>query len=460
MHKLKKFFSRSITRELLIINIISFVIVIITVMCASYILMTDTYNTSNMINDFNSLYADASRAITTKNSNCEEYLNKLSAEFNCSAVITDLKGNIVLKSQNINYKKIDLNKIYNILEHGYKEGSHTFYQVYNIALHNQNYKLIVFKNTDNRIDYASNAFYIMIAVIFLVISAVYFLTRKKAKYIKEICHGIKIISGGDLNYRIKLKGSDELYVLAKEINNMSDNLKCQMEEERTAENLKSELITNVSHDLRTPLSSLTAYLQLANDNKTSSLNKQKYTKIAEKKAGKLKDLIEDLFEYSKLESGGIKLQKNQANLIEIIEQSIGELSLQAKDKNINFNKNFAASSIVLNIDSGKMARVFENIISNAIKYSPEGSIINIYVSEKDSKVTVSIQNTSDIELSKDIARIFERFYRCNKSRSLKTQGSGLGLAIAKSIVELHNGHIYAKAENNTVTLTVLLKKNC
>lgn len=454
-NRLRKAIFGSITKELLIVNIISFIIIIIAAMSIGSILMQDPNSTGNMVNNFNSLYVDVSRYITRKDAGCEDYLKELALYYKCDAAITDEEGNVLLKSQDINYDKIDLDKIYSILQGPYN-GSDVCYQIYDMKIQNQDCKLILSKMPKSESDYEKSALYVMIIIISLVIIMIYLPTSKKAKYIKEIARGIKTISGGNLNYRVKSKGTDELALLADEINNMSDNLKSQIEEERKAERLKSELITNVSHDLRTPLTSLTAYLQLVNSDKTSSENKEKYSKIAEEKAEKLKNLIEDLFEYSKLESGGIKLQKSEVNIIEIIEQSIGELSMQAKNKGITFNKRFERRTILLDIDSGKMARVFENIISNAVKYGESGSTVNIDAGEKDDSVVISFENTSEALINENADKIFERFYRADKSRNSETEGSGLGLAIAKSIVTLHEGRIWAEVHDKTFIINIKL----
>lgn len=300
--------------------------------------------------------------------------------------------------------------------------------------------------------------FILFKISITILIIIYLLVRRKADYIVSISKGIKIISEGNLNYRIKIKGHDELALLSKEINNMSQKLQNKIEEERAAERLKTELITNVSHDLRTPLTSLIGYIQLAANDNISLEEKDKYAKISLEKSKKLKSLIDDLFEYSKLESGGIKLEKSKVNIIEIIEQSIGELSIQAKERNIEFNKNFNDTKMDLLIDPGKIARVFENILSNAVKYSVEGNVVNINLHEKDNKLIISFENIVDNFPEGNIEKVFNRFYRTDESRNSETSGSGLGLAIAKSIVELHEGKIWGESKGNRFIINIELKK--
>lgn len=331
--------------------------------------------------------------------------------------------------------------------------------------------LISFKNSINELLFGNERRELISTILLIIIAVnllpniitismlIYLLVRRKAAYIVNICNGIKVISEGNLDYRIALKGHDELAVLSDEINNMSLKLKNKIEEERAAERLKNELITNVSHDLRTPLTSLMGYIQLAANDNISSEEKDKYAKISLEKSKKLKILIDDLFEYSKLESGGIKLEKVKVNIIEIIEQSIGELSIQAKERGIGFNKNFKNSKVEVLIDPGKIARVFENIIDNAVKYSVKGKNANINLHENNENVIISFENIVDSILEEDIEKVFNRFYRTDESRNSETAGSGLGLAISKSIVELHGGTIWVKSENDKFVINIELNRD-
>lgn len=331
--------------------------------------------------------------------------------------------------------------------------------------------LISFSNTINKLLFGTRTREILSTVLFIILSFIFFkisitiliiiylLVRRKAEYIVNICNGIKVISEGNLEYRIKIKGHDELATLSNEINNMSLKLKNKIEGERAAERLKTELITNVSHDLRTPLTSLIGYIQLVANDNISLEEKDKYAKISLEKSKKLKALIDDLFEYSKLESGGIKLEKTKVNIIEIIEQSIGELSIQAKERNIEFNKNFKNTKVDLLIDPGKIARVFENILENAVKYSVEGNDVNINLHENDKKLIISFENIVDNFSEENTEKVFNRFYRTDESRNSETSGSGLGLAIAKSIVELHEGRIWVKGKENRFIINIELNKD-
>jgi signal transduction histidine kinase len=463
-NKLRKIIFGSITRELILINLVSFILVATGILIAVAVIYSHQDTPDNMVAEANSIYVAVNRYISNTDNNAEEYLRKLGDYYKFNIAITDLDGNILLKTKNVDVDKIDLLQIRKIMQGPGYDGSSDFYQPYDVKIDGKDTKLIAWKhpNINQGINGEGAILCITILPVAAIAVLIYILSRRKVKYIENICHGIKKIANGDLDYRIRGRGIDELAVLANEINKMSFNLKYRIEEERKAEQLKSELITNVSHDLRTPLTSLMAYLQLADDEKTAVPEKDKYVKIAREKSSKLKKLIEDLFEYTKLESGGIDLKKSNVNLVELIEQSIGELAIQAQDKNIAFDKNFSSNSIILNLDSDKMSRAFENIIANAVKYSRLGSSVNINLCELENEVSISFENIPD-QLMEERAetmanKVFERFYRGDSSRNSNDGGSGLGLAIAKSIIDLHGGSIWAENDENLFRVSLKLNR--
>ena len=451
--KNKKFLRGSLKKELLVVNIISFIIIGCGI--AYSISIAKNNDTVSLINRFNNAYVEIIKYVNRNDNNSKEYLIEVSDLYNINSAIIDNEGNIYMKSKGVLEEKIDVNMIKNILQNKYTDGN--FYQQYDIRLDEEDYKLLIWRNQ------GSSA---VIIKIFLSISAsflfailiIYLYTYKKVKYIGNLTKGINEFSSGNLEYRITEKENNELGFLAKGMNLMANNLKNSIESERNQEKFKSELISNVSHDLRTPLTSIIGYLQLIDNEKTTEENKKKYVKSAIEKSYKLRDLIGDLFEYSKLQSNSVSLQMSNVNVIEIIEQSIGELYVEAMEKNIVFIKNYEYSNINLYIDSNKIGRVFQNILSNTVKYSVDNSKVLININEDKNYVIISFENQIEQESLKDVDKIFNRFYRCNESRNSETPGSGLGLAIAKSIIDLHNGDIYAKCENNIFKIYVKLMK--
>lgn len=288
--------------------------------------------------------------------------------------------------------------------------------------------------------------------------SLYLLMRRKIKYIGYITNTITNISYGNLNNNVNIKGCDELATMASKINEMTYSLKNTIEHERASENFKRDLITNVSHDLRTPLTSIIGYLALLKNNELPEIKKANYIDILNIRADRLKYLIDDLFEFSKIASGGEKLNLSSINIIELLEQCIGESATQAMEKGIIFVKSFDKSESVISVDAIKLARVFENIISNAVKYSENGSVVTVNEYDEADRITISFKNCSNIVLADDVKKIFERFYRMDKSRNSCVDGSGLGLAISKSIIELHKGDIWVEVKNNEFEVFIRLSR--
>lgn len=407
------------------------------------------------INNFNSAFVKAQVYVNRKDKSCEEYLEKVAELYDVNIAVIDSNGQILLKSRNVEKDEFNIDNLVKYFHREYEDGN--FYQKYNITIDNQTEELVIWNKQPIRFDENTMLCILMIPVIIAMLLS-FFLTNRKVKYIKQIAEGAGEFSNGNLDYRIRKKGKDELGFLAGSINNMAERLKENIEKERAQEKFKTELITNVSHDLRTPLTSLIAYLQLVESEKTTEENKKKYTTISIEKAYRLKQLIEDLFEYSKLECGGITLEKKEVNIIEILEQSIGELFIEAQKRNMNLIKKFENSKIILNVDSGKLGRVFENLLSNAVKYGIEATEVYVNLNEYDEYVTITFENEIASESLDDTLKLFDRFYRGDKSRNSKVSGSGLGLAISKNIVELHQGEIWAECENNIFGIYVKIYK--
>ncbi len=411
------------------------------------------------VNNFNKAFVDINRFVNRNDESCEEYLNNVAKLYDVNAVVADVDGNILLKSESVEGDKLDVEKIHKWFQREYKDGN--VYQVYDITIDGKQEKLYIYKKyaeiDENK--YSDNELLcILFSPVIMAMLLTFFLTNRKVKYIKKIAEGAVEFSNGNLDYRIQKKGMDELAFLAESMNSMAERLKENIERERAQEKFKTELITNVSHDLRTPLTSLIAYMQLVGDEKTTEENKKKYTTVSIEKAYKLKQLIEDLFEYSKLESGGISLNKREANVVEILEQSIGELFIEAQKRNMNLKKEYETSKVILNVDSSKLGRVFENLLSNAVKYGIEGTDIYVNLIESSEGATISFKNEVANDGLEDTLKLFDRFYRSDKSRNSKVSGSGLGLAISKNIVELHNGEIWAECENNIFMIYVKIYK--
>ncbi len=283
--------------------------------------------------------------------------------------------------------------------------------------------------------------------------------KPKIDYIEYLSNCLEEIAKGDLSYKIDRIGQDELAKVAYNITSMEAEIKKQMEAQVKAEKVKNELITNVAHDLRTPLTSIIGYMGLVKNKQfTNSEEEERYLDIAYSKAEKLKGLIEDLFELTKLHQQEGNISKEVISLTNLLNQLVEELMPLATEKNIALETIIQGREASIRADIPKITRVFENIIGNAIKYSEIDEQIKVELFELPKEVKVIVTNPCKDITEEEVAHFFDRFYRSDKSRNSLAGGSGLGLAIAKNIVELHGGRITAKLNNGMISFKVRLPK--
>ncbi len=293
----------------------------------------------------------------------------------------------------------------------------------------------------------------MAVVVFIFVFLV--LIRSHIRYLKEISEQVQKISNGDLGATIHVRGKDELAELSQNINKMSAQLRTKFNREREIEQAKNELISSVSHDLRTPLTSIVGYLDLIK--KRANLDDEtldSYLYIVDSKANYLTDLIEELFDYTKLTSPDLQLQRNEVDMKRLLQQVIGEYEPILKREGIDVQTSFASESVVL-IDVEKMVRVFQNLLENAKKYSEKPSVLEVNQEIDEDSLIISFRNSINISEKLEVEKLFDRFYRGDESRT-DANGSGLGLAIAKQIILLHQGDIRAELQHNKLTFFIKL----
>ncbi|WP_299996605.1 histidine kinase dimerization/phospho-acceptor domain-containing protein [uncultured Clostridium sp.] len=290
----------------------------------------------------------------------------------------------------------------------------------------------------------------------LILTIVYIvLLIKNLVYLDKIMVGAKAGAEGKLNYKIDEKGRGHLRELAHDINNIKEGLKKSVENEMKSENMKTELITNVSHDLKTPLTSIINYIDLLKRENIEPESARDYVSILDKKSQRLKVLIEDLFEASKAASGAMEINITKIDVGQLLKQALGENDERFIESKLEVKLNIPNEKIFINGDGKRLYRVFENLISNIVKYSLTNTRVYIDMFKENDEVTIVMKNISAYELSFDTNEITNRFKRGDDSRS--TEGSGLGLAIAKSIIELHNGSFKIEVDGDLFKSIIKLK---
>ena len=277
--------------------------------------------------------------------------------------------------------------------------------------------------------------------------------KKVSLYTKEIENSIEKLFDKDLDY---IELPKELTELEQKINFLKREKEKNERLARENEQKKDELIVYLAHDIKTPLTSMIGYLSILDEmDDMPKKQQQKYIGIALEKSYRLEDLINELFDIARFNSEKILLEKEELNLNLMLEQIIDDFYpvLKEEKKTIRFQ---SQEKITLFADPDKLSRVFNNLLKNAINYSPEKSEITIAVQKPEKEVCIAIMNRGKQIPKEKLSKIFEKFYRLDSSRTSRTGGSGLGLAIAKEIVELHGGTIEAQSTEQETTFQVHL----
>lgn len=284
-------------------------------------------------------------------------------------------------------------------------------------------------------------------------------TVKKTLDIAIVNEGLKKLNAGNLDEDIPVFGSPTIRELINNINLIKEGYKNSLYERVKDEKLKTELISNVSHDLKTPLTSIINYVNILKNKDITEEERTDYLAILDSKSLKLKSLIDDLFEMSKINSGKIKLSKDKLDILSLIHQGIGEYSFLYEYKNITFKVISNEEEIFMELDGKLISRAIENIIINALKYSLDNTRVYIEVDKHVENIEIIVKNIANYEMDFDEEEIFERFARADKSRNSSVEGSGLGLAITKSIVELHDGKTKIEREGDMFKIYIILPLN-
>lgn len=271
---------------------------------------------------------------------------------------------------------------------------------------------------------------------------------------QRIKRGIEQIAGGNVDYKIDTEGlPEDQKNIAEKINRIGKGLDAALEESIKSERLKTDLITNVSHDIKTPLTSIINYVDLLKQENFEDPKIQRYIEILEAKSQRLKTLTEDVVEASKISSGNISLEYMNINLVEMIQQTSGEFEEKFRNNKLTEILTLPEEDVVIRVDGRRLWRILENIYNNAAKYALEGTRVYVDLTVRDGQAVLSLKNISRQALNITADELTERFIRGDISRS--TEGSGLGLSIAKTLTEIQGGkfELYLDGDLFRVTIT-------
>ena len=290
-----------------------------------------------------------------------------------------------------------------------------------------------------------------IVVLFLIVLRIYL--KGFTKYFNEINRGIDALieeNSGDVVL------STELAATEKKINHIKHTLAQRKLATVLAEQRKNDLVVYLAHDLKTPLTSVIGYLTLLRDeSQISEELREKYLSISLEKAERLEDLINEFFEITRFNLSDIILEYSRVNLTRLLEQLTYEFKPMLLEKNLKCELEIVSDTMI-KCDVNKMQRVFDNLLRNAVNYSFDDGTIHIVATQNENNLSIKFTNCGNTIPQEKLERIFEQFYRLDTARSSRSGGAGLGLAIAKEIVELHNGTITAKSENEVIEFEVTI----
>ena len=297
---------------------------------------------------------------------------------------------------------------------------------------------------------------VIATICFFIIYFLLFIKRivKDMTYISD---RIIDIADGKSDEKIIIERQDEIGEIAGRINEMTEQINQLITSERDALQSNKDLIACVAHDLRTPITSVKGYLDLALDTKHYDLEqRQKYVRIAQTKANRLEYLIHDLFNYTKLTSGVITLHRSKIDLVQLVEQMVEEFYPLFQEEELECTTKYNISYLEMNMDGELIARAVQNLLSNAIKYGKDGKHVYVELECLEQEVQIRVTNYGLVIPEESIKHLFDKFYRVERSRNVKTGGTGLGLNIAQEIVHLHGGRIQVTSGASGTCFTIAL----
>ena len=296
------------------------------------------------------------------------------------------------------------------------------------------------------IDYGEGVLVFILGVVWFAAAAWFLLSRING--FECVVEALRRLRGGELEYKLENMPAGVFSEMAEDINSLGDGMQTALQNEIRAERMKSELITNVSHDLKTPLTSILNYADLLCQEHLTPEEANDYAKIIHQKGLRLKNLTSDLFDISKVQSGAEQMECERLDACTLVRQALGEQDQSIVGGKLTLKVDIPEHEVPVWADGKKMSRVLENLIGNCVKYALAGTRVFVSVYEREETAVIEIKNTANYAMDFDASEITERFVRGDEARS--TEGSGLGLAIAKSYVEACGGTLSVDVDGGFV----------
>ena len=299
-------------------------------------------------------------------------------------------------------------------------------------------------------------FGLIVIILIITVALTFLLSLKTIKRINAIQNAVTKISSEE--YRILLPNdrNDGLGAIEKGLNALAGKIKDGIDERTEIQRAKDDFVVNAAHDLRTPLTSIIGYLALISEKQIDKEISTKYATIASEKAKQLENIIETLFDIAVFTMDNVRVEKQEVNLMKFLAQKQDEMLPLLQDAKMEIRIDVPQSIATIKVDGDLMARVIDNLIINAIRYAKDGKYIDIHATNDDERVMISFITHSNPVPADDLERIFNKFYRLEKSRVASDGGSGLGLSISRRIVELHGGTLIARQIGDGTAFDVCL----
>ena len=276
--------------------------------------------------------------------------------------------------------------------------------------------------------------------------------------LRKLGEGARAFKTGNFEYRVEIKGNDELASLGRVFNEMAESVKKGMQQLQNSEKQRREMIANISHDLRSPLTSIRGHLEtiMLKQDDLSSAEQKEFLRISLKNVAGFQKLVEELFDLARLEARQTELNEDWFNLAELVQDIILKLKPQSDNAAVDIEYSRAEELATVIGDIGLIERAVTNVIENAISHTPENGKVIISVTQTEKHQNLTVSDTGAGIAAEDIPHVFERFYRADKSRNRDRRGTGLGLAIAKEVIDLHHGTITASNSDTGAVFTISL----